>query len=380
MLALGLILDALIGEPDELWRRVPHPIVLFGKLTEFIEQKLNQDPFRRARGVLAIVALCVTAAIPAWILSMEIFHGVLEVIALTVLLAHRGLVDYVKAVADGLRVSLEEGRYAVARIVGRDPDTLDEAGVARAAIESAAENFSDAVVAPVFWYLVAGLPGIAVYKMINTADSMIGHRNERYEEFGWAAARLDDLANWIPARLTGFLFCLVGGGKVAMDVMVRDAPRHRSINAGWPEAAMAASLGVALAGPRVYEGKMIDGRFLNAEAREEARPDDIDAAVRITWLAWAVVLAGRSLGCTLWTLSATTQRVPVLVASRPILQQPSQNVAQLRRPRRFGDTRDDAVHLDDCLAFWRIHGCEEDDRHGPLCRACLNFGHQTCPA
>ncbi|MDH3665541.1 MAG: adenosylcobinamide-phosphate synthase CbiB [Paracoccaceae bacterium] len=291
MLALGLILDALIGEPDEIWRRAPHPVVLFGKLTEFLEKVLNQGLFRKARGALAMAALCLAAAIPAWILSLDIFFGVLEVAALAVLLAHRGLIDYVKAVADGLRVSLEEGRYAVARIVGRDPATLDEAGVARAAIESAAENFSDAVVAPVFWYLVAGLPGIAVYKMINTADSMIGHKNDRYEEFGWAAARLDDVANWIPARLTGFVFCLVGDGRVAMDVMLRDAPRHRSVNAGWPEAAMAASLGVALAGPRVYEGERVDGPFLNAEAREDARPDDIEGAIRLAWLAWAVVLA-----------------------------------------------------------------------------------------
>jgi adenosylcobinamide-phosphate synthase len=291
VLALALILDALLGEPDWLWRRVTHPAVLLGRLTDWLEGRLNAGENRRAKGVLAVLGLAVAAAVPAALLSAEAFGGVFEVLGAAVLLAQRSLVDHVRAVADGLRVSLEEGRRAVARIVGRDPETLNGPGVARAAIESAAENFSDGVVAPAFWFLVAGLPGMAVYKAVNTADSMIGHRSERFREFGWAAARLDDLLNWIPARLAGAAICLVGGGRAAFAVMRRDARLHRSPNAGWPEAAMAASLGLALAGPRVYGGLVTDDPFLNAGGRRLANPQDIEEAVALTWRAWGVVLA-----------------------------------------------------------------------------------------
>jgi len=291
MLALALILDAIFGEPDWLWRRVPHPAVLFGRLVDWLERLLNEGANRRAKGALAVLALVVAVWLPARVLSLDIFLGVFEVLGAAVLLAQRSLVDHVRAVADALRVSLAEGRGAVARIVGRDPETLDQAGVARAAIESAAENFSDGVVAPVFWFLVGGLPGIAVYKAVNTADSMIGHRSERYRDFGWAAARLDDVLNWIPARLAGLLICLVGGGRAAMEVMFRDAGLHKSPSAGWPEAATAASLGVALAGPRVYGGVVTDDPYLNAGARRAAGPADIEAAVRLIWRAWIGVLA-----------------------------------------------------------------------------------------
>ncbi|MEM7685404.1 MAG: CobD/CbiB family cobalamin biosynthesis protein, partial [Pseudomonadota bacterium] len=193
-------------------------------------------------------------------------------------------------VANGLRQSLADGRHSVSMIVGRDPESLDEAGVARAAIESAAENFSDGVVAPIFWYAVAGLPGIAAYKIVNTADSMIGHCNDRYLEFGWASARLDDVLNVIPARLTGFLFAAVSGNKAAVPVMFRDAPGHRSPNAGWPESAMAALLGVALAGPRQYGDQVVDDPYMNAEGRREATADDIYRAISILWRAWFLML------------------------------------------------------------------------------------------
>ena len=169
-------------------------------------------------------------------------------------------------------------------IVGRDPDQLDEAGVCRAAIESCAENFSDGVVAPVFWLALLGLPGLIAYKAINTADSMIGHRSPRYESFGWAAARLDDLVNLIPARLSGLLVAIVApiaGGTTgtALRVMWRDAAKHRSPNAGWPESAMAGALGLALAGPRRYGERIVDDPFLNAEARKDAMPGDIGRAL-----------------------------------------------------------------------------------------------------
>jgi adenosylcobinamide-phosphate synthase len=291
MLALALILDAILGEPDWLWQRVPHPAVLFGRLIDWLVRVLNEGANRRAKGVVAVAVLVVAVWLPAWLLSREIFLGVIEVAGAAVLIAQRSLMDHVGAVAGALRLSLAQGRVAVARIVGRDPETLDEAGVSRAAIESAAENFSDGVLAPAFWFVIGGLPGIAIYKAVNTADSMIGHRSERFVEFGWAAARLDDVLNWIPARLAGMIICLVGGGRAAMEVMFRDAGLHKSLNAGWPESATAASLGIALAGPRVYGGVLTDDPYLNAEGRKAAGPADIEAAVRLIWRVWWGVLA-----------------------------------------------------------------------------------------
>ncbi len=291
MLALAMILDALFGEPDWLWRRVPHPAVLFGRLVSELETALNGGAYRRLRGVAALSLLVLAAGLPACLLSWMPFGGAFEVLGAAVLLAQRSLADHVRAVAAALRVSLTEGRAAVSRIVGRDPETLDPAGVSRAAIELAAENFSDAVAAPAFWFLVGGLPGIAVYKAVNTADSMIGHRSERYREFGWAAARLDDLMNLIPARLAGAAICLVGGGRNAFRVMLRDAGLHKSPNAGWPEAATAASLGIALAGPRVYGGVLTDDPYVNPEGRRAANPADIEDAVALIWRSWGVVLA-----------------------------------------------------------------------------------------
>lgn len=296
MLALALLLDAAIGEPDWVWRRVPHPAVLFGRLIAWLEARLNEGGSRRAKGALAVLALAAAAAVPAAILSLDVFRGIFEVIGTAILVAQRSLAEHVHAVAQALGVSLGEGRKAVARIVGRDPDSLDSAGVSRAAIESAAENFSDGVVAPAFWFLVGGLPGIAVYKAVNTADSMIGHRSERYREFGWAAARLDDLMNWIPARLAGLAICLVGAGRGALRVMRRDALLHKSPNAGWPEAAAAASLGVALAGPRIYGGVVTDDPYVNPDGRRDAQAKDISDAVRLIWKAWGVVLAVAVLG------------------------------------------------------------------------------------
>ena len=297
MLALALILDALLGEPEVIWRRVPHPAALIGRLTDWLEARLNHGSSRKLKGVVALVAIIVACWVPAALLSLDFFFGVFEIIGAAVLLAHRSLVDHVMVVVRGLDAGLGAGRVAVAQIVGRDPETLDEAGVARAAIESTAENFSDGVVAPAFWFLIGGLPAMAVYKAVNTADSMIGHRNSRYQEFGWAAARLDDLLNWIPARLTGWLFCLVGRGQSAVEVMRRDAWLHRSPNAGWPEAAMAASLDVALAGPRVYDGQTVDDPYINPLGRKDASSHDIEAAVALVWRAWSVLLG---IGVVLW--------------------------------------------------------------------------------
>lgn len=293
MLAVALLLDALIGEPGWLWRRLAHPVVLMGRAIDMADRRLNSGRHRRAKGAAALALLVAAVALAAAILALI---PLAETLGAAVLLAHRSLVEHVRDVATALRRGLPQGRIAIARIAGRDPESLDEAGVARAALESAAENFSDGVVAPAFWFAVAGLPGIAVYKLVNTADSMIGHRTERHGRFGWAAARLDDALNWIPARLTGLLFCLVGGGRTALTVTRRDAPRHKSVNAGWPEAAMAASLDIRLAGPRVYRGEVTADPWMNPEGRAVAGPADIEAGVRLLWRAWGVLLATAAVG------------------------------------------------------------------------------------
>ena len=292
--AAALILDALVGE--RAWTRLwlPHPVVVMGNAIAWLEGRLNNGHARRVRGALALGLLLVLGIAVAVAVARLPFGWVAEIVLGAVLLAQRSLVDHVSAVARGLDVSLEAGRHAVSMIVGRDPTTLDEAGVARAAIESAAENFSDGLAAPVFWFAVAGLPGIVAYKLVNTADSMIGHRSERYRDYGWAAARLDDAMNLIPARLTGLVFCAVAGR--GLRVMRRDAPHHRSPNAGWPEAAMAVALDLALAGPRTYAEGVVDDPFMHAEGRREATPRDIDASIRMLWRAWVVIVAAALLG------------------------------------------------------------------------------------
>ena len=303
MIALAMLLDAAAGEHRLLRFGLPHPVVLAGNLIGFLERRLNTGTNRRFKGAIALVSvltlgLLISVPIALW------QHGwVLEILIGAMLIAQRSLADHVQAVADGLSVSLAEGRRQVSMIVGRDPESLDEAGVARAAIESAAENFSDGVAAPIFWFAVAGLPGIVVYKIVNTADSMIGHRSERYREFGWAAARLDDLLNLIPARLTGVLFAAVSGSTAAVSVMFRDAPKHRSPNAGWPESAMAAALGVALAGPRKYGDMIVDDPFMNAEGRRDAGAGDVSRAIRLLWRAWSAILSlAAAAALTHWSL------------------------------------------------------------------------------
>jgi adenosylcobinamide-phosphate synthase len=194
-----------------------------------------------------------------------------------------------------MHLGIDEARHAVSMIVGRDPKSLGPTGVARAAIESCAENFSEGVVAPAFWFAVGGLPGLIAYKAINTADSMVGHRSERYLAFGWASARLDDLLNLVPARISGVLIALVaraGGGslRLALATMTRDASLHRSPNAGWPEAAMAGALDVALAGPRRYGNEVVDDVWMNPTGRPTAEADDIARALRINIAAWVMML------------------------------------------------------------------------------------------
>ena len=286
LLIPALLLDAALGEPKWLWSRAPHPAVLMGRAVAFAEQRLNAGNNRRAKGVIAMAGLGGLALALGWIIHLVPDFGLLEVIVAAILLAQKSLVQHVAAVADALRLSLGDGRRAVAMIVGRDTAAMDKAAVSRAAVESAAENFSDGVIAPAFWFLVGGLPGLLLYKITNTADSMIGHRTPRYEQFGWAAARFDDLLNLVPARLTAMIIAVVHGRWDAGRAIIRDAALHRSPNAGWPEAAMALVLNLSLSGPRSYGGVMTEFPFVYPEGRDDAGPADIDASIGVLWRSW----------------------------------------------------------------------------------------------
>lgn len=291
ILTAALLLDAALGEPRTIWSRWPHPAVLMGRAVGWMDTRLNQGESRRARGVLAMAALGLGAILLGNLIHALPDFGLIEVLVVAILLAQKSLVEHVRAVGDGLRMSIGEGRRAVARIVGRDTAAMDQPAIARAAIESAAENLSDGVIAPAFCYLLGGLPGLLLYKITNTADSMIGHRTPRHEAFGWAAARLDDLLNLIPARLTAALIALAHGRRDAARPILRDAPLHRSPNAGWPEAAMAVVLNTALSGPRSYNGQMRDFPWVFPEGGRNPGPAQIDLACRALWCAWGVMLA-----------------------------------------------------------------------------------------
>lgn len=283
-LVIAMLLDAVFGEPRMLWDRLPHPAVLMGRLIAFLDRTLNTGQDRKSKGVLALSLLCFTAAVIGSLLSQ--FGWVIEIIVAAILLAQKSLVDHVRAVATGLRTSIEEGQFAVSMIVSRDTKDMNEAQVARSAIESAAENFSDGVIAPAFWFLVGGLPAMLVYKFVNTADSMIGYKTEKYLEFGWASARIDDLLNWIPARLSMLLIVVFAKRSVNFRAIISEAKRHKSPNAGWPEAAIARAINVALAGPRSYDGQLQQLPWVNERGRQTITAEDVDAAVRILWRAW----------------------------------------------------------------------------------------------
>ena len=316
---LALLAEAAVGYPDRLFRAVGHPVTWIGRLIAALDRALNdpaQSPARRkAGGVVALAVIVAASGVPAWAVATLLGSGAgLATTALLAssLLAQRSLGQHVGAVAEALETGgLDAGRKAVSRIVGRDPETLDEAAVCRAAIESLSENFSDGVVAPAFWLAVAGLPGAAVYKAVNTADSMIGHRTPRHRAFGWAAARLDDLVNLPASRLTALLIVaacpLVQGASArnAWTAVLRDARHHRSPNAGWPEAAMAGALGLALAGPRSYGSVVVDDVFMGEGGRREATPADICRALALYRMADALLIGLMGLGAAaLLTLQA----------------------------------------------------------------------------
>jgi adenosylcobinamide-phosphate synthase len=301
---LALLLELMLGYPDWLVRAAGHPVTWMGALIGALDRSLNRDAatpaMRRVAGAVALLILIMVVGLMAFMvwrgLLLVRFGWIAAALVASALLAQRSLHAHVGRVADALaRADLAAARQAVSHIVGRDVAALDQAGVARAAIESLAENFSDGVVAPAFWMAIGGLPGAAVYKAINTADSMIGFRTPRYAAFGRAAARLDDLVNLPASRLSALLVVAAAGLTAgaspanAWRAVVRDAHRHRSPNAGYPEAAMAGALGLALAGPRVYGGVPVDDATMG-NGRRDGDAADIRAALRLYRHADAILI------------------------------------------------------------------------------------------
>ncbi|RVT91000.1 adenosylcobinamide-phosphate synthase CbiB [Sphingomonas crocodyli] len=298
-IALGaLILDAGIGWPAWLYRRIGHPVGGFARIIGTCERRWNRPDIsesgRQFAGIATVLILIAVAGGAGWILqalAMQLPFGWVVVALLAFpALAQRSLFDHVRPVARALAAGdLEGARRAVGMIVGRDTAQLDEAGVARAAIESLAESFCDGIAAPLFWLLLLGLPGVWAYKAINTADSLIGHKEERWRAFGWAAARTDDVLNLIPARIAGVAICVAG--LVGWRTMLRDAGKHASPNAGWPEAAIAGALGVRLAGPIAYDGVLADKAWIG-DGRTDADAGDVHRAlavyVRACLLLWVI--------------------------------------------------------------------------------------------
>ncbi|MGO4286968.1 adenosylcobinamide-phosphate synthase CbiB [Bosea sp. TAB14] len=317
LLVLALAIEAAFGYPSRFYAAIGHPVTWIGRWIGMLDRVLNREAAsfatRKAMGALALaLLLAVIIALSALAQRLCLSFGLLGLIPLALLastlIAQRSLHEHVASVAEGLeREGLDGGRRAVAMIVGRNPQTLDEAGVARAAIESLAENFSDGIVAPAFWLGAGGLPGIATYKAVNTADSMIGHRTPRHLAFGWAAARLDDLVNLPASRLTAVLLIAsaaldrTADARNAWRAVRRDAGKHRSPNAGWPEAAMAGALGLRLAGPRVYGETRVEDHWMG-DGRAEANAADIRRAL---------TLYRRSCGL-LWVLAALLAATAIL--------------------------------------------------------------------
>jgi adenosylcobinamide-phosphate synthase len=315
---IAMLIELGLGYPQRLLRMIGHPVSWIGRLIDALDRRLNRETdtvqTRRAAGIITLVvvlAIVGTVAFLAEHALLRLPFGILMTGLLgSSLIAQRSLHRHVAEVARALeRNGIEAGRNAVAHIVGRDTASLDEAGIARAAIESLAENFSDGVVAPVFWMAIAGLPGAALYKAINTADSMIGHRTPRYAAFGWAAARLDDLVNLPASRLSALLLIAAAAlskkasAGAAWRAVRRDASRHRSPNAGYPEAATAGALGLALAGPRVYGGVPVEDAMMG-DGRREADAADIRRALRLYRAADALLLALLALSASALILGA----------------------------------------------------------------------------
>jgi adenosylcobinamide-phosphate synthase len=300
--AAALVIERLVGYPNALLTMLGHPVQWFGKLIEAADKKVNALPATsRLSGALVIAGLAVFIGAIAF--AIESFLGrfplgdVATVLLATTLLAQKSLREHVKAVHGALGESIEAAREQVAKIVGRDPQNLDESGISKAALESLAENTSDGIVAPALWFAILGLPGLAMYKMINTADSMIGHKSDRYLHFGWASARLDDLVNLPASRLTGYLFGAVAwltsreAARTAIRSMHRDAKHHGSPNAGWPEAAMAGALGLRFGGTRDYDGTAVDLPWMG-EGRSDLEREDIARGLTVFDQSMTLLAAG----------------------------------------------------------------------------------------
>lgn len=300
---LALALDAAVGDPRRFYELVPHPVALFGRIVGWCDTRWNR-PERSGnaiRGAIVVGILIGGLFGAAWWLSGVLrawpYGWAIEGLLASTLLAARGLHDAVLEVARAMEVGIGRARAAVSHIVGRDPESLDEPAIGRAAVESLMENFSDGVVAPLFWFLLLGLPGLIAYKAINTCDSMLGHRSDRHLTFGRFAARIDDAANLVPARLAGALLCLTAlalpgcNGRAALRTMWRDASQHRSPNAGWQEAAAAGALGLALAGPRRYGGQVVEDHWMG-DGRADVAAADVHRALRLYQATNALIAAG----------------------------------------------------------------------------------------
>ena len=302
ILFFAIILDMVVGDPDWIWRRMTHPIVWFGRAIGYADKKFNSSLLsnsqRKYLGIMALIVLVIGAVVLGLILVNiltrgGIFGQVLEIIIVAIFIAQKSMSDHVGRIIKPLKEhDIKAARIAVSMIVGRDSGGLDESSISRAAIESMSENFSDGVVAPVFWFAILGLPGLFAYKMINTSDSMLGHRTEKYQDFGWASAKLDDFVNWFPARLSALFIILAAvfgrGTTVALAmgrVVLQDAKLHRSPNAGWPETAMAGVINAALAGPRTYAGYRVDDVYINQAGRQNLNFKDVTLARCVFWTA-----------------------------------------------------------------------------------------------
>jgi adenosylcobinamide-phosphate synthase len=300
--------ERVFGYPSGLQRAIGHPVQWMGAAIAWLDAKLNSTPHDivegRLRGAAALLLLICITALPAWLIAELLSDipggGIAEALLASAFIAQKSLADHVRDVERGLSSSLAAGRAAAAKIVGRDTEALDESETTRAALESLAENTADGVVAPLFWYLLLGFPGLVAYKAVNTADSMIGHKSDEHSHFGFAAARFDDLLNFVPARLTALLFAgaaFLTDRDAARNSLVtarRDAGKHRSPNAGWPEAAVAGALKLSFGGPRDYQGERVDLPWLGDGRKTLTRHDIADGLRlydRTLWLMLGALLA-----------------------------------------------------------------------------------------
>ena len=297
LLLIGWLLDLLLGDPA----RLPHPVVGFGKMIAYGEKRLNKGVNRKLKGGLLAVCLILLVFGMVWVIryiigifalfifdgthqqvyQLPVFLWIFDVIAIFYCLAGTTLIREVRAVFMALDRSLEEGRKQVARIVGRDTLGLSAQEIRTATLETLAENLSDGLIAPLFWLAIGGVPAMVAYKMVNTLDSMIGYRTERYKDFGCVAAHIDDVANYIPARITALLMVIAGGGRWRLLSFVRRYGRmHASPNSGYPEAALAGILDCRFGGPHYYFGELFDKPYIGENARELTTAD-MQKSVRI---------------------------------------------------------------------------------------------------